>query len=61
MKIGIIADDFTGAYDVALTFAEAGMRVAQSIGVPDDSADAGLGAGVIALTSPTPANRCKHV
>ncbi len=53
MKIGVIADDFTGASDIALTLAEAGMSVAQFIGVPDGDADAGLGAGVIALKSRT--------
>jgi uncharacterized protein YgbK (DUF1537 family) len=53
MKIGVIADDFTGASDIALTLAEAGMRVAQFIGVPDTGADPALEAGVIALKSRT--------
>ena len=51
MKIGVIADDFTGASDIALTLAEAGMSVAQFIGVPSGRADRGLGAGVVALKS----------
>lgn len=53
MKIGVIADDFTGASDIALTLAEAGMTVAQFIGVPDGPAQADLGAGVVALKSRT--------
>ncbi|SFR33044.1 Uncharacterized conserved protein YgbK, DUF1537 family [Yoonia tamlensis] len=53
MKIGVIADDFTGASDIALTLAEAGMRVAQFIGVPETDADPDLGAGVVALKSRT--------
>ena len=53
MKIGVIADDFTGASDIALTLAEAGMSVAQFIGVPSGAADADLGAGVVALKSRT--------
>ncbi|WP_108816788.1 3-oxo-tetronate kinase [Loktanella sp. Alg231-35] len=53
MKIGVIADDFTGASDIALTLAEAGMSVAQFIGVPSSSADLDLGAGVVALKSRT--------
>ncbi|MEO1681265.1 MAG: 3-oxo-tetronate kinase [Pseudomonadota bacterium] len=51
MKIGVIADDFTGASDIALTLAEAGMAVTQFIGVPHGSSDAALGAGVVALKS----------
>ena len=53
MKIGIIADDFTGASDIALTLAEAGMTVAQFVGVPNASADPALDAGVVALKSRT--------
>lgn len=51
MKIGVIADDFTGASDIALTLAEGGMQTAQFIGVPDTPAD--VDAGVIALKSRT--------
>ncbi|MEM7440045.1 MAG: 3-oxo-tetronate kinase [Pseudomonadota bacterium] len=53
MKIGVIADDFTGASDIALTLAEAGMPVTQFIGVPKQAADGSLGAGVVALKSRT--------
>ncbi len=53
MKIGVIADDFTGASDIALTLAEAGMSVAQFIGVPDAACHPDLGAGVVALKSRT--------
>ena len=53
MKLGIIADDFTGASDIGLTLAEAGMSVAQFIGVPDGPADPSLDAGVVALKSRT--------
>ena len=38
MKIGVIADDFTGASDIALTLAEGGMRVVQFVGVPEGAA-----------------------
>ena len=51
MKIGVIADDFTGASDIALTLAEGGMRTAQFVGVPDAGAD--VDAGVISLKSRT--------
>ena len=53
MKIGVIADDFTGASDIALTLAEAGMGVAQFIGVPDSAASSSPEAGVVALKSRT--------
>ena len=35
MKLGCIADDFTGATDLANNLVRAGMRVVQTIGVPD--------------------------
>ncbi|WP_372574309.1 3-oxo-tetronate kinase [Ruegeria jejuensis] len=53
MRIGVIADDFTGASDIALTLAEAGMRVCQFIGVPKNAANSDLDAGVVALKSRT--------
>ena len=44
IKLGCIADDFTGATDLANNLVRAGMRTVQAIGVPsaplDDSADA---------------------
>ncbi len=53
MRIGVVADDFTGASDIALTLAEGGMRTAQFIGVPDGPASACVEAGVVALKSRT--------
>ncbi len=35
MLLGCIADDFTGATDLALTLSRSGMRVVQTIGVPN--------------------------
>ncbi|WP_342361695.1 3-oxo-tetronate kinase [Terrarubrum flagellatum] len=37
MQLGVIADDMTGATDVALMLQKAGMRVVQLIGVPSPS------------------------
>ncbi|MGJ8621958.1 MAG: 3-oxo-tetronate kinase [Yoonia sp.] len=51
MKIGVIADDFTGASDIALTLAEGGMRTAQFVGVPTGQSD--VDAGVVSLKSRT--------
>ena len=51
LKLGIIADDFTGATDVANNLVRAGMRVVQTIGVPaqqaaaDDQAAASAASG----------------
>ncbi|MCH2075520.1 MAG: four-carbon acid sugar kinase family protein [Rhodobacteraceae bacterium] len=47
MKLGIIADDFTGASDIALTLAEGGMPVEQYVGIP--SGPAGAAAAVVSL------------
>ena len=52
MKIGVIADDFTGASDIALMLAEGGMRVMQFVGVPSGST-ADVDAGVVSLKSRT--------
>jgi len=56
MLLGVIADDFTGASDIANTLAkgaciESGLRTAQYAGVPDGSADLAIEAGVISLKS----------
>ena len=56
MLIGVIADDFTGASDIANTLAkgvqpEGGLRTAQYPGVPTDPADASIEAGVVSLKS----------
>lgn len=53
MKLGVIADDFTGASDIALTIAEAGMSVTQFIGVPTVVSETDLGAAVVSLKSRT--------
>lgn len=54
MLLGVIADDFTGASDIANTLAkgltdETGMRTAQFNGVPQTQAPDNIEAGVIAL------------
>ena len=53
MKIGVIADDFTGASDIALTLAEGGMRTVQYVGVPHGAAAGDTDAGVVALKTRT--------
>jgi len=52
LKIGVIADDFTGASDIALTLAEGGMRVVQFVGVPNGKVT-DVDAGVVSLKSRT--------
>ncbi len=52
--LGVIADDFTGATDVASMLVRAGMRTVQTIGVPADARlAAGADAVVVALKSRT--------
>src|SRR5215831_1548698 len=51
--LGCIADDLTGATDLANTLARRGMRVVQTIGVPADDVVAGVEAVVVALKSRT--------
>jgi uncharacterized protein YgbK (DUF1537 family) len=51
--LGCIADDFTGATDLANNLVRAGMRVQQIIGVPDRPLEASVDAVVIALKSRT--------
>ena len=53
MRLGCIADDFTGATDLANNLVRAGMRVVQTIGVPPASLDADVDAVVVALKSRT--------
>jgi uncharacterized protein YgbK (DUF1537 family) len=54
MLLGCIADDFTGATDLANTLVKSGMNTVQSIGVPDGSLSLdGVDALVIALKSRT--------
>jgi len=51
--LGVVADDFTGATDVASMLVRAGMRTAQVIGVPIGAPPAGADAVVVALKSRT--------
>jgi uncharacterized protein YgbK (DUF1537 family) len=54
MKLGCIADDLTGATDLALMLAREGLRTIQTIGVPRADLDlSGADAVVIALKSRT--------
>jgi len=52
LKLGVIADDFTGASDIALTLAEGGMSVAQFNGIPTGDVPV-VDAGVVSLKSRT--------
>lgn len=54
MLIGVIADDFTGASDIANTLAkgltgQGGLRTVQYLGIPTETAADNVEAGVIAL------------
>jgi 3-dehydrotetronate 4-kinase len=51
MLLGCIADDFTGASDLANTLAKTGFRTTQFIGVPKRPAAKDCEAGVVALKS----------
>jgi uncharacterized protein YgbK (DUF1537 family) len=51
--LGCIADDFTGATDLANNLVRAGMRVLQTIGVPETPVDAEVDAVVVSLKSRT--------
>jgi uncharacterized protein YgbK (DUF1537 family) len=53
IKLGCIADDFTGATDLANNLVRAGMRVVQTIGVPTSPLGAEVDAVVVALKSRT--------
>jgi uncharacterized protein YgbK (DUF1537 family) len=53
MLLGCIADDFTGATDLANNLVRGGMRVVQSIGVPDAPLGEDVDAVVVALKSRT--------
>jgi len=54
MKLGCIADDLTGATDLALMLAREGLQTIQTIGVPKDDLDlSGAEAVVVALKSRT--------
>ncbi|MFZ9684649.1 MAG: 3-oxo-tetronate kinase [Gemmobacter sp.] len=54
LKLGAVADDLTGATDLALILAEGGMSVRVAVGVPGDAAELGdADAVVVALKSRT--------
>ncbi|WP_029057260.1 3-oxo-tetronate kinase [Stappia stellulata] len=53
MKLGVIADDFTGASDIALTVAEGGMSCVQYVDLPKTAAASDVDAGVVSLKSRT--------
>ncbi|HWU63015.1 MAG TPA: 3-oxo-tetronate kinase [Ensifer sp.] len=58
MLLGVIADDFTGASDIANTISKGlapngGLHTAQFLGVPKTGAPADVEAGVVALKSRT--------
>lgn len=53
IHLGCIADDFTGATDLANNLVRAGMRVMQTIGVPSSPLGAEVDAVVVALKSRT--------
>lgn len=51
--LGCIADDFTGATDLANNLVRSGMRVVQTVGVPNEPLDAQVDAVVVSLKSRT--------
>ncbi len=53
MKLGCIADDFTGATDLANNLVRSGMRVMQTFGVPTAPLSSDVDAVVVALKSRT--------
>ena len=53
MYLGCIADDFTGATDLANNLVRSGMRVVQTIGIPTEPPPADADAVVIALKTRT--------
>ena len=53
MKLGCIADDFTGATDLGNSLVRGGLRTAQTIGIPATPIGADLDAIVVALKSRT--------
>src|SRR3954451_4377906 len=51
MLLGVIADDFTGASDIANTLAKGGLATVQFLGLPTKPAPETCEAGVVALKS----------
>jgi uncharacterized protein YgbK (DUF1537 family) len=62
LLLGCIADDFTGATDLANNLVRSGMRVVQTIGVPTSPLPPDCNAVVVALKSRTmaPADAVKQ-
>lgn len=62
MLLGCIADDFTGASDLANTLAKNGMSTVQFVGVPAEGSPPPCDAGVVALKtrSIAPAEAVRH-
>ena len=53
MLLGCIADDFTGATDLANNLVRGGMRTIQTLGVPRDPIGTDADAVVVALKTRT--------
>lgn len=53
IRLGCIADDFTGATDLANNLVRAGMRVVQTVGVPKEGLTESVDAVVVSLKSRT--------
>lgn len=53
MLLGCIADDFTGASDLANTLTKEGMASVQFVGIPAGAAPKGCEAGIVALKTRT--------
>ncbi|MEP7069026.1 MAG: 3-oxo-tetronate kinase [Usitatibacter sp.] len=51
MLLGVVADDFTGASDIANTLARGGLATTQFLGIPAGAAASPCEAGVVALKS----------
>ena len=51
MLLGVVADDFTGASDIANTLAKGGLSTVQFLGLPTKPAPDSCEAGVVALKS----------
>ncbi len=51
MLLGVIADDYTGASDIANTLAKGGLATTQFLGLPTKNAPPECEAGVVALKS----------
>jgi len=53
LRLGCIADDFTGATDLANNLVRAGMRTVQVNGAPSGDLEGGVDAVVVALKTRT--------